>query len=141
MKNFGTKKRILQTSFVGLFFILFAGFYPDICPYENFCRDYISTVNFFAILSLPVLLVFPFSLITYKMSDEVFECWRNFSLWFLLIPYTLIFIFTTRGFSGGGVGGGAVQGFFDGIVALFVTVIYFVTSTVLVAKKRSEFKK
>lgn len=135
-----TKKLILSSSIIATCMVLFTAFiYPSICPYKSFCWGYIDTINFLTLISLPLLLMLPFSLITYKMRNEVFEYWRNFSLWYLpaMIVFTLILI-------SGGHGGdfaGVVSGWFDGVVILALAVIYAFGSFCLILKKRADFKK
>ncbi|MBI4088995.1 hypothetical protein HY415_02775 [Candidatus Kaiserbacteria bacterium] len=51
------------------------------------------------IFSLPLVI---FSLITYKMREEVFRAWLHFAYWW--IPVSLIFIYLAGGWTGGGFG-------------------------------------
>lgn len=119
---------------MGLIFILFAVFYPDLCSSSSWCWDYISTVNFFAVLSLPAIPVLPFLLLTYKMRDEVFECWRNFSLWSLPILFFFLFLMAGGGSYGYGIGG-VVDRWLKGIILSALAILYFATSIVLIARK------
>ncbi len=88
-----TKKNILWISGVGggIFIFLL------LMILNNFCGDYVQECkNIFGILgnflfSFPV--IFLLSLITYKMRDEVFEAWRNFSYWW--IPLTMFLTLIT----------------------------------------------
>src|SRR3989344_3826778 len=57
-----------------------------------------STTPYF--LFFPVLLFF--SIITYKMREEVFRAWLHFAYWW--IPISLVFIYLAGGWSGGSLG-------------------------------------
>ena len=134
-----TKKYTLTVSIIAFCIFLFAIFYPNICPHESFCRGYIDTINFLTLLSLPLLLLFPFSLITYKMRNEVFEYWRNFSLWYLPALVIFVLILTSSGHGAGFAG--VVSGWFNGVVILALAIIYGVISICLIIKKRADLKK
>ncbi len=52
-----------------------------------------NCLNFFYAIGISLLPIIPlalFSLITYKMKEEVFQAWRNFSYWF--IPLSMVVI-------------------------------------------------
>ena len=132
------RRNILLFSILGTAYLLFATYYPDICAYKNWCEDYTSTVDMLEFFTVPAPLLFLFSLVTYRMADEVFERWRNFSLWYLPI-FTLLMLPLTAS-TGSGFGGLIQKGINNMLIILFVFA-YFVTSTVLIIRKRNELKK
>lgn len=78
----------------------------------SFAVDYLYKNHLFvsrklANLLLPTLFFFSvallaFSIITYKMREEVFRAWIHFAYWW--IPISLVFIYLAGGWSGGGFG-------------------------------------
>ncbi len=143
MKNLGTKKNILR---ILLSYLLLVGIFVSYalissCPTGQYCNKTIGGfLGLVIVILAPLLIVLPFSLVTYKMRDEVFEHWRNFSLWYIptLIVLTQIVV---NGESAGGGFGGVVSSWFMGILILFLVIIYILTSITLIVKKRAEFKK
>ena len=49
---------------------------------------------------IPLLLLIPLSLITYKMKDEVFQAWWRFARWW--VPVIIVVTFLLGNMSGGG---------------------------------------
>ena len=142
MNNVLTKKNVLKISISYLLFLLVSIVFAWVvsCPMGRLCNNTISSLlgNLIVAFS-PLLLVSPFSLITYKMRDEVFEYWRNFSIW--SIPALVLVTFLLSGGGGGGIGiGGAVGGWFAMTLIGTLIVIYLVTSVILIVKKHSELK-
>lgn len=142
MKNLLTKHGILAVSGAYIFFlgILYGISLVMPCPEGPLCNREIGNMLSLAIFSLsPLLLLLPFSIVTYKMRDEVFEYWRNFSLWYL--PVLIIFALMLTNGGHGGDFAGVVSGWFNGVVILVLAVIYALISICLIIKKRADFKK
>ncbi len=79
--------------------------------------------------------VFLFSLITYKMRDEIFTAWKHFSLWF--IPISILIIMNTSSHSGGwGVGFGNEQE----LLAIFFPILYPIISIVVILRARARLR-
>lgn len=104
-----TKKNILKISSVYILYIVFIFSISFLCN-KNFCE--IREDDFFGVILLsfaPLLFVFFFSLITYKMKEEVFRAWWNFARWWVgIIILVSIFFNVAGGDGGGGMGGGGL---------------------------------
>ena len=112
-----TKKNVLIISVAAVLLApaIFFLIKSDFCYYSSICQKFLSmTVVDFAIYTFlclcisSTLFVLPFSLFTYKMSDEIFKFWLKFSAWG--IPVALLsamsIYFATGGedpFRGGGI--------------------------------------
>jgi hypothetical protein len=93
MKNFLTKKNVLVFSVMCAVLFFFSGFQKDIglCgKVYNQCWDVLDLLWPAFFLSLPLLV---FSLVTYKLPEQVFRSWIHFAFAWILI--SLIFIYTT----------------------------------------------
>jgi len=90
--NWFTKKKIIVIGFLGVL-VFFLGYFVDIsihkdvCYMGEFCGDVSELLT---IYFLPFILIFVFSILTYKLKESVFNSWRNFSMW--VIPISLIII-------------------------------------------------
>ena len=99
-----TKKKVFWISLVGtvVFFTLSPSNLYGYCFQEGHCwrlwNVIESTAPYFFLL--PLLLLF--SIITYKMREEVFRSWIRFAYWW--IPISLFLIYLAGGSSGGGFG-------------------------------------
>ncbi len=131
-KEMNTKGKVLSVSstYVLLFTILlFAG---EMC-HSDWCRvreDDLIGILFFILL--PLLPVFLFSLITYKMKDEVFASWISFAKWY--VPMLVVMTFLLQ--DGGGSGfAGAVSGWFNLMILGALYVAFIVVSLVLIISK------
>ncbi len=93
------------------------------------CRDYVNpTVSFFA----PLLVVFPFSLITYKMREEVFEAWRDFSYWW--IPLSIFLVLITP------EGNSVIMSWGKEIPAIGMSALYVLISVIIIMYKYRSLK-
>ena len=84
--------------------------------------------------------MFVFSVITYRMKDEVFQSWWTFARWFVPIIIIVTFLLNMQS-SGGGLGiGGAVSGAFDFLIISVLYLTFIVTSLVKIflAYRKSE---
>jgi hypothetical protein len=80
------------------------------------------------VLSLPLLL---FSLITYKMREEVFRAWFNFAKWW--VPISIFLTLITPGGSGGGFG---IPSVFDQEFAAFIlAALFFIISIIIIVRE------
>ena len=96
-------------------------------PYFNSCYDIlwcqykiIDAVSALFPLSVPFVPVLLFSLITYKMRDEVFQAWMRYAAWW--VPLTVFLTAVSSGVPGQNPG--AVSD--KGIIDLGMTLIFFV---------------
>ena len=98
-----TKKKILFVSLIGTILGFLITGLPMLtfwCGAGNYtCWDRLEFVGNLLLIFLPLFL---FSLITYKMRDEVFRTWLRFA--YVWIPVSLVFIYLAGGWSGGGFG-------------------------------------
>ncbi|GEM_PF-690816 len=87
-----TKKNILIVSLGYPLYVGLVLFTDKICKFSWCDIGANALIDFLLIIFFPMLPVFIFSLITYKMRDEVFEAWRNFSYWWIPLSIFLILI-------------------------------------------------
>ena len=133
-------KNIYSSSLSYFIFLVGLVFFGGSCYENSWCHTYInSLLNLLPALFLPMAPIFIFSLITYKMRDEVFDAWRKFSVWFFLVWFILA-LFMFSGGSGGGLGG-VVDAWLKSILFGALLILYFIISTTLIIKKRAQFKK
>jgi hypothetical protein len=107
--------------------------YPDIVYFKKaeWCEPLASTL-------LPLFPIFIFSLITYKMRDQVFRAWWNFVRWWVPVIIVATLLLNSAN-SGGGMGiGGAVSGAFD---ILFLLILYAVLVATSLVKIVREYNK
>jgi len=83
---------------------------------------------------LILCVVFPFSLVTYFLRDEVFQIWMRFSRWW--IPMTIFLTIITPSGNGlyAGVGGEITAMFLGGIYT-FVSAFLIIVKSVAVYRK------
>ncbi len=129
------KKYILWISFfVSTFLIIvdrignvifcsFLGYYDG---HVYSCLDFISPIE---TMLFPLLPVFLFSLITYKMRDEVFQTWIKFTKWFIPLSMFLILITPTAN------GGYFVSLWDNQMTAIFTSFLYTLLSLILIIYK------
>lgn len=99
-----TKRIILLIS--GAFFII--AIILDQIDFYNLCSTSrcLSVIEMYFKISYVLIPVIFFSLLTYKMKDQVFQAWWGFARWFvpLIIASTLVLQTGAMGRSGGGWG-------------------------------------
>lgn len=130
-----TKKNILYSSFIYL--LVFIGFlmWSELggeaeCYNMRWCDGYLyPTLSYL----LPMHIIFVFSLITYKMRNEVFLAWRNFSYWWIPISVFLVLI-TPEGNS-------VIMSWGKEIPAIGMSVLYVLISTILITRRFFTLKK
>ncbi len=131
-----TKKTVFISAVSMIGFILLAGFYLMFCS-QSFCRNYIDIITFLAsivFIFAPLLLFF--SLITYKLREEVFRSWIRFT-YFWLVPWffflSLTMIASRESHIGGGGFGPSLSGVF--FVQAFFGVLYIsISSSIIILK-------
>jgi hypothetical protein len=130
-----TKKNVLFASLIYVLIFIAFVFWDGWsgvgdCYDMLWCRDY-----FYPVLSylLPVHVIFLFSLITYKMHDEVFFAWRNFSYWW--IPLSIFLVLITP------EGNSVIMSWGKEIPAVGMSVLYVLISSILIAYKFFALKK
>ncbi len=100
------------------------------CYDMSWCGDY-----FYPFLSylLPLHVIFLFSLITYKMREEVFLAWRHFSSWWIPLSVFLVLI-TPEGNS-------VIMSWGKEIPAIGMSAIYILVSTVIILRVWLKLRK
>lgn len=134
MKNLLTKKNILILSLSGtILVVLFGMLGMESCYRNTTCkmfRDWLSFESFSSsILFLPLFL---FSLITYRMRDEIFETWVKFTLWWSGVTIILVILAPADDPS--------LLPITKLVVALASTAVLTIISSALVLWKRSMLK-
>lgn len=118
MKNLKKIVRIIST--VGIMASLLLFGFSFFCK-TNLCLDKIEFI-------LPILFVFfptfIFSLITYRMREEVFQSWFRFAVWWVpVMVYVTYFMLLHKDEGGGYVGDmGATAFIFSLLYAIFIIV-------------------
>jgi len=89
------------------------------------CMDliYAAIINF-----LPIIPLFLFSIITYKMHDEVYQAWLRFS--FVWIPLSMVLIFLSPEYSADWM-----YPVVKGTVAFFSSLLFIVVSLAVITWK------
>ncbi len=103
------------------------------CYYNSLCDKLFNSINLIGpdIALFPV--IFFFSLVTYKMRDEVFKFWLKFCYFYIPIFVLIIFTFTLPGSNGGGWA--IPGGFFTALIFFFLLFLFFLISLILVIVK------
>lgn len=130
-----TKKNILIISSLYIFYFAALYFVSATCNGSNWCdvrEDSIFGLILFTFA--PLVFLFLFSLITYKMRDEIFRAWWGFAWWWTLI-IIVVTLFLQNASDGGGLGiGGAVSGAFDAFVLGILYVILVLVSLIKIVR-------
>jgi len=125
-----TKKNVLWIGVigVGLFFIAMFPVNLGICEKSAYdCRKISDSMQM--ILSI-FSLVFIFSLITYKMHEEVFQSWWRFARWFAPVIMLVTFLINSQR-QGGGMGiSGVISSSFNLFIIGIFYAIFIITSTI-----------
>jgi len=113
---------------VGLFFIAMFPVNLGICEKSAYdCRKISDSIQM--ILGILPFLLF-FSLITYKMREEVFQSWWRFARWFVPVIMLVTFLVNSQGRSGGmGISGVISSSFNLFIIGIFYA-IFIITSAI-----------
>jgi len=125
-----TKKNVLWIGVigVGLFFIAMFPVNLGICEKSAYdCRKISDSMQM--ILSI-FSLVFIFSLITYKMRQEVFQSWWRFARWFAPVIILVTFLINSQRQSGGMGISGAIRSSFNLFIIGIFYAIFIITSMI-----------
>ena len=124
--NFITKKIALFVGLlmVALVFVFDASDKIGFCSqYDHGCREFFDSISF---SFLPFFLFLLFSLITYRMKEEVFQRWIRFAIWYIPLLIIGYFIYPQ--------GGGLMASSFDAFVFILFISIFVITSTVKIVR-------
>ena len=133
------KKNVIKIPlFYGLIlFIWYVLSWAMPCPGGLMCSDLVGRILGVMIFTfLPVVTMLPFSLITYKMPDNVFSAWWLFAWPWVLAMCAVMFVFTLGG-SGSRLSG-AYSASLLGLIMLILGSVYFVGSTVKILHARKK---
>lgn len=130
-----TKKRLLiTTGFLSLFFIVL-----DRIGTFHLCggKEYNSCVDIaynLIVISFPIIPLFLFSLITFKMREEIFQPWWKFArVW---IPVSMLAILISPSSSSN-----FIFPIEKGTVAFFSSALFVVISLVIIARQSLQLRK
>lgn len=71
----------------------------NLCNRGTRCDDIVDSINFLVPFFMLAITVLPFSLLTYRMRDEVFKHWLRFAVWAtpaVIIAHILVYIIFYR---------------------------------------------
>lgn len=124
------KKYVLGVSLVYVVCFVVAFLASLLCESSK-CRIPDDSVLGWILLNFIFLIpIFIFSLITYKMRQEVFQSWWRFARWFVLVIMLVTFLINSQRQGGGmGISGAISSGFNDLVIVIFY-VIFIITSAV-----------
>ena len=127
------KKNVLWIGFVGtvLFMVSLFASQIGICKSINLsCTETFDPIAELIFIFIPF---FIFSLITYKMREEVFKSWLKFSYWWILL--SIFFILITPEYSNSLI---PVE---RDSVSLFLSLLFLIISSILIVYKHFSSKK
>ena len=134
-----SKKIVLTISFICLLFLV--GTSVFVCNIDNWCANHSpQTLGFLStIVFPPFVLVFLFSLITFKMKDDVFRAWRNFAVWAvpLIIAVALLLAYLP---SQGGMAA-VIGGAYILLLIYLLNILFFIISLVIIVYKWAQLQK
>ena len=133
------KKAILVTSFLGtlfVFLLLILG--TNWCYSDELCRSVRHTLGGYDWLEVTILfpLIFLFSLITYRMKEEVFQSWFKFAVWYVPAIVIGYLLYPGGGNNSLGVVSGAYGDMFDMLIYIVAVSIFVIVSIVRILKAR-----
>lgn len=134
MKTLVTKKNILILSLFGTIFLVLLGMLGiESCYRNTTCKMFRDLLSFESLSSSILFLpLFLFSLITYKMRDEIFEIWVKFALWWAGATIILVLLAPANDPS--------LLPITKSVIALASTAVFTIISAALVLWKRSMLK-
>lgn len=130
MKKWLTKKNVLTISFLGIIssFILANPVFFGICTNSYTFSNYVGCLDILSetlseTLLYSMVILFLFSITTYKMPEKVFRHWINFAQW--ATPLLMIMTFLILGGGNNGMGvEGVIGGAFDAFLIGFFYVLF-----------------
>ena len=134
MLNKLTKKTVLLGSAAGtgltlLLIVIFFNTSTSICPYKVTFNCSILSLTLSLLITLPIFL---FSLVTYKMREEVFLFWRKFSFIYLFIYLFIVLISPWRPAD--------FSPFAKGVDSIRMLELYVLISSALIAYKSYQLR-
>ena len=113
-----------------LFFFIVSFLVSLLCE-EDMCRIHDDSVLGWMLLNFIFLIpIFIFSLITYKMREEVFQSWWRFVRWFAPVIILVTFLINSQRQSGGMGISGAIRSSFNLFIIGIFYAIFIITSTI-----------
>ena len=113
-----------------LFFFIVSFLVSLLCE-EDMCRIHDDSVLGWMLLNFIFLIpIFIFSLITYKMRQEVFQSWWRFARWFAPVIILVTFLINSQRQSGGMGISGAIRSSFNLFIIGIFYAIFIITSTI-----------
>ncbi len=133
MKNWMTKKNIFIVSGIATALLLLWDYIGNYQLCGKVWGDCITTLANIEILFSPIIPIFFFSLLTYKLQEEVFRAWLIFVYWFTP-PWVLLVALVPSS------GGGLVP-IDKGRITFGMNIIFVLISLVLIAYKSFALRK
>ena len=113
-----------------LFFFIVSFLVSLLCE-EDMCRIHDDSVLGWMLLNFIFLIpIFIFSLITYKMREEVFQSWWRFARWFAPVIILVTFLINSQRQSGGMGISGAIRSSFNLFIIGIFYAIFIITSMI-----------
>ena len=113
-----------------LFFFIVSFLVSLLCE-EDMCRIHDDSVLGWMLLNFIFLIpIFIFSLITYKMRQEVFQSWWRFARWFAPVIILVTFLINSQRQSGGMGISGAIRSSFNLFIIGIFYAIFIITSMI-----------
>lgn len=127
MKNWVTKKNILMVGFGGSLSFLVCIFSTNLGLCDQYNGSCVRMLDSASEAFQIFIIVFLFSLVTYKLHNEIFESWVKFAKWWVLGTLILVLIAPAHDPS--------LLPITKEIVSLFSTGAFTIISLILVATK------
>jgi len=124
------KKSVLGIGIIGVGLFALAMYPVDMGICDKASYDCRKTADLIQMIFGIFPFVFLFSLITYKMRDEVFQAWWRFARFFVPVIMLVTFLINSRSRSGGMGISGAIAGSFDMFIIGLFYAIFIITSLV-----------
>lgn len=131
-----TKKNVLRISSVYIFYFAVLLLVSSTCNGSNWCSIQEDDIFGLILFSFaPLAPLFLFSVITYRMKDEVFRAWWGFARWWVPVIIVATLLLENTGDGGGGIGiSGAVSSGFDALILIILYSILIITSLVKIVR-------
>ena len=125
MKNLLTKKNVLVCSSFYVFYLVIIFAFGGKCYNVHWCHAYLNNLlNLIAIVFLPFLPLFLFSLITYFMRNEVYQAWWKLTRFWIPLSIFLVLLMPEDN--------GAFLPIDKGHVAILMSGLFAVLSTIII---------
>jgi hypothetical protein len=127
-----TKKLVLNFSGIYVLYFLALAVTSFVCN-SSWCRIHdadVLGVLFFVFM--PLLPVFFFTLITYRMRQQVFDRWISFAVWATPLLIVLTYLINSEGQQNGLGIEGPISASFDALLYFILYGLYFVISLLII---------